>query len=418
MKVFYLFVLLLLLGLSPAVRAQSDFRPGYIIPLRGDTVRGSLEYGSNQRSANECRFKTDPTASISKYLPAQLNGYGFLRDRFFHSLRVPAPFASADTAAQVLFLEILVQGAASLYYLAADKTGERYFVRMGSGPVVPLVLQTEMVVENGSKFKREKALYRGVLSESFRACPAVQRKVGEVAFRSSSLLQIVREYNTCVGGGQQVSEVAAPRRRSYLLLEAVAGAQTSALQFAGEISLRDQAVQSGVTPVVGVALQQYLPLLANRFGFRAELLYQRQKYNQEITTPSANAYAAYQDVRVQFDQLRVPVMVRYSPFSGHFRPFAAVGGSVSFALTNTNESRYRALPTSDYSAWRPILPSPRGVEEGLLAGVGATAELTNKHHVAVELRAERSNGFSEAIGVSTSITRFFLLLNYDLSKPR
>ena len=400
------------------VCAQSDFRPGYISPLQGDTVRGSLEYVNSQHSANECRFKTTPTSSINKYSPTQLKGYGFLHDRFFHSLRVPAPFASADTASQVLFLEILVQGSASLYYLAADNTGERYFMRLGSRPVAPLVLQTEMVVENGSKFKREKAWYRGVLSESFRACPAVQRKVGEVAFKSSSLIQIVREYNTCVGGGQQVSEVATPKRRSYLLLEAVVGAQTSALQFGGEIPLRDQAIQGGVTPVVGLALQQYLPLSGNRFGFRAELLYQRQKYNQEMTTPSANAYAAYQEVLVQFDQLRVPVMVRYSPFNGHFRPFAAVGGSVSFALTNTNESRYRALPTSAYSAWGPILQSPRGVEEGLLAGLGATAELTNKHHIAVELRAERSNGFSEAVGVSTSITRFLLLFNYDLSKSR
>ena len=222
----------------------------------------------------------------------------------------------------------------------------------------------------------------------------VREKVSELPFGSTSFIRIVQQYNACVGGGQTVSEMAAPRRRSYFLLEAVAGAQASNLRFEGEISVRDVAISGGPRPVVGLALQ-----------------------SQEFFSPSAYAYAAYQEVRVKFDQLRVPVLFRYMPLNGRFQPFIEAGASIALALTNSNEYRYRALPTSPYSPWSPIL-SPRGAEEGLLAGVGASMLLPNKRHLTAELRAERTNGFSEAVGVSTTINRGYLLLSYDLSKPR
>ena len=143
---------------------------------------------------------------------------------------------------------------------------------------------------------------------------------------------------------------------------AVAGVQTSSLHFDGEILVKDAAINGEARPMVGLALQQYLPL------------------------------------------------------NGRFRPFTKAGISVGFALTNFNEYRYRAQPTSSYSPWRPILDIPRGNEESILAGLGASTLLPNKRHLTAEFRAERTNGFSEAVGVSTGINRVCLLLSYDLSK--
>lgn len=409
---------LALLALPLAGQAQANFRPGYIIALKGDTLRGSLDYGSGSRSAYECRFKPDNAAAVDKYVPSQLLGYGFAHDRFYQSRRVPAQNPAADTTSQQLFLEVLVQGPASLYALSDNSSGRRYYLRVGNGPVLPLVQLSEIVTVNGSQFKRENPLYRKTLADAFTACPAMRGKMSDVSFASTSFIRIVQQYNTCMGGGQTVSEMAAPKRRSYFLLEAVAGAQASNLRFSGEISVKDVAIGGGTRPVVGLALQQYLPVWANRFGVRLEVLYQPQQYgNQEFYSPSAYAYAAYQEVRVKFDQLRVPVLFRYMPLNGRFQPFIEAGASIALALTNSNEYRYRAQPTSAYSPWSPIL-SPRGVEEGVLAGVGASMLLPNKRHLTAELRAERTNGFSEAVGVSTTINRGYFLLSYDLSKPR
>ena len=407
--------LLALLGPSFAAQAQANFRPGYIVSLKGDTLRGSLDYGSGNRSAYECRFKPGNEAANEKYLPSQLLGYGFLHDRFYQSRRVPAQNPVADTTSKILFLEVLVQGPVSLYVLSDNTSGKLYYLRSGNGPIMPLVQLSETVTINGSNFKRENPLFRTTLSNAFPACPAVRDKLSHLPFTSTSFVRIVQQYNACVGGGQIVSEVAASKRRSYFLLEALAGAQASNLRFDGEITVKDVSFSGGTRPVVGLALQQYLPVWANRFGVRLEVLYQPQQYSQELYSPFAYSYAAYQEVRVKFDQLRVPLLVRYMPLNGRFRPFIEAGASIALALTNSNEYRYRAQPTSAYSPWRPILGS-RGTEEGLLAGLGAAMQLPNQRHLTAELRAERTNGFSEAVGVSTIINRIYFLLSYDLSK--
>lgn len=420
LKILYQsFVALLALAALPfAVQAQANFRPGYVIALKGDTLRGSLDYGSGGRSAYECRFKPDNGAAVEKYLPSQLQGYGFPHNRFYQSRRVPAQNPVADTTSQRLFLEVLVQGPASLYYLSDTNGADLYYFRSGSGPVMPLVQLSEMVTINGSRYTRKNPLFRTALADAFQACPAVHGKVSDLPFSSTSLIRIFQQYNACVGGGQLVSEVAAPKQRSYFLLEAVAGAQASSLHFEGDISIKDAPISGGTRPVVGLALQQYLPVLANRFGIRLELLYQPQQYSQELYAPSAYSYAAYQEVRVKFDQLRVPLLFRYMPLNGRFQPFIEAGGSVAFALSNSNEYRYRAQPTSTYSSWKSLLGSPRGSEESVLAGLGAAVLLPNKRHLTAEVRAERTNGFSEAVGISTTINRVYFLLSYDLSKSR
>lgn len=406
---------MLCFGLPLRLRAQASFRPGYIITLQGDTVRGSVDYASNVRGATECRFKPAATDVLEKYQPAQLNGYGVLHDRFYQAHTILRVNPSVDTTSQRVFLEVLVQGAATLFYYADDNSTSQYFIQIGTRPVQPLVLRIDYVVENGSRLKREKALFRGTLATALQGCPAVQSKVGTVRFTVSDLSSITRQYNDCVGGRQVVSEVAAPKRRSYFLLEAVVGVQTSTLRFSGDIDLRDAAISGGVRPIVGIALQQYLPTMANRLGLRVELLYQPQRYEQEVLAPVA-PYAAFKEVRVHLDQLRVPVALRYKPLNGRFQPFVEVGGSIAIALTNTNEYRYISQSSSASSSWNVILPSPRGIEQSLLVGAGTALLLPNQHHATASFRAERTNGFSQAVGIGNSITRFYFLLNYGLTR--
>lgn len=411
-----LLLFMALLALPQVMRAQTDWRPGYVVALPGDTIRGSVDYGPAARSAYECRFKATSAGEPVSYAPAQLRGYGFVHDRFYETHRLLRMAFVGDTTSQLAFAELLVQGPASLYQFAGGNTREQYYVRSGTGPLRQLVQAPERVVENGRVFLRNKALYRAAFAEVFQACPAVQFEVVKAPFSRSSLVQLVRHYNECVGGKQVVSAVAASQRRSYVLLEAMAGGQRNTLVFDSSYPEQYVSLPGGPSPVVGLALQQYLPLMNNRWALRVELLYQRQRYEKEFQ--SSNPYQTYpyqEHVRVQLDQLRVPVEVRFSPFGRRIKPFVALGASLGFALKNTNESQYRFLSTVDYSPWQPII-AVRNLEQGLLLGVGAATQLPNQRHLAAELRAERGNGFSAVVGTGTLITRYSLLFSYDLSK--
>ncbi|GAA4030508.1 hypothetical protein GCM10022409_13440 [Hymenobacter glaciei] len=407
---------LALLVLPHLLHAQTNWRPGYIITLPGDTLRGTVDYSLSSRSAYECHFKASPSGEAAAYAPAQLRGYGFFYDRFYQSQRVLKLAIAGDTTTQVAFAEVLVQGAASLYRFAAGNTSEQYYVHRSAGPLQQLVQTSERVVENGRVFHREKALYRATFAEVFQGCPAVQFEVIKAPFNRNSMVQLVRHYNDCVGGPQVVSAVTASNRRSYLLLSAVAGGQLGTLDIETSFPKQHTILPANPSPVVGLALQQYLPLMGNRWSLRVELLYQRQHYEREFTGSNPYRTYSYQEhVRVQFDQLRVPIEVRFSPSSRRIKPFVALGASIGFALKNISESQYRYLPAVDYSPWQPIIQS-RNLEQGVLLGVGAATQLANKRHVAAELRAERGNGFSAVVDIGTLVTRYSLLFSYDLSK--
>ena len=81
---------------------QSDFREGFIITPKNDTIYGSIDYPSNARGYDLCLYKDE--SGIKEFSPDQINGYGFSNDKFFQSDII-------DNS----FVEALVLGHANLY---------------------------------------------------------------------------------------------------------------------------------------------------------------------------------------------------------------------------------------------------------------------------------------------------------------
>ncbi|MEO8947322.1 MAG: hypothetical protein ABI308_02865 [Mucilaginibacter sp.] len=70
----YLFTLLFLL---PAISfAQSNYKPGYIINLHGDTVTGYIDYKEWISNPNRVSFKNTANTTPQMYTPTNVNGFG------------------------------------------------------------------------------------------------------------------------------------------------------------------------------------------------------------------------------------------------------------------------------------------------------------------------------------------------------
>ena len=398
--------------------AQADFRPGYILSLSGDTVRGKVDYSSG-RVNYQCRFRPAEGSDAVTYEPGQLRGYGFPGDRTYQVREVPVP---ASVSLQPLFLEALVRGAASLYYRAGDETVPHYYVQTGNGPVRPLTIETKLEAgPDGTMYRRERPLYRGELAEAFQACPEVQRSVATLPLAQGSLLKAVRRYNACVGGPETLSAVAQPGRRLRVSWGVLVGVQASTLTMEESAPSAKVTSSSPIAAVLGGAVQFYAPALANRFRVRLEAMYARQHYDAERTfaNPLNPSYINNQQFWVTINQVRVPVLLRYYPLSTRVQPFVEAGGTLGFRLpSSSNETRSRTLPATTYDAWGPLVDQTLKTETGLTAGLGLALALPNAHQAALSVRAERSRGFSNDPGLKTPITRYFLLLSYDLTKAR
>jgi len=95
------------------LKAQSNFKPGFIVNNTGDTIYGSIDYRGNMFMGEYCIFK-DSNNVKHKYTSQDILAYRFIDNRYF---------VSREINNKKVFLEYLVKGKISFLYLK-DLSGE------------------------------------------------------------------------------------------------------------------------------------------------------------------------------------------------------------------------------------------------------------------------------------------------------
>jgi hypothetical protein len=162
---------------------------------------------------------------------------------------------------------------------------------------------------------------------------------------------------------------------------------------------------SAISPVVGLAASIRLAGVSRKITARIEALYEKQSYQAETKTRSG----ATRQYRATLESIRLPLLARYTYPKGRIRPFLYAGYGFNIFLTNSNETR-------DTNRWRPWIEQPRNLEQGYIGGLGLSTARSGGRNLALDLRYERSDGFSEALALGSRVSRYYLLLSYDLTR--
>ncbi|MBT9391665.1 hypothetical protein KLP40_00705 [Hymenobacter sp. NST-14] len=426
-----------------SAQAQTNFRPGYVVTLAGDTLRGEVDSRAGLRNGRLTRYRSSPTADIIEYKPQQVRGYGFPGRRFQSEMVLLADSvqyksffdARIDSIRQPVFLEMVVSGSLSLFFLKDRQATPHYYVRGAEGQLLELNKSTERVIgskalyDNGitpkyntgtlAAYDRQENSFRYVLQAATRQCPALQEQVTKVQFDLNPLARLVRRYNECVGSPQSFSQAAAPPARIRLTLVAGMGGSRIELNDYRVYQKVTANITAGARPVGGLGVQLPLNNISPRLALRFEALYHAQQYESAVLPggQSVSAGVKQYQYRGKLSTLRTPLLVRYTLSTGQFRPFAQVGFGTNFQLENSYEVRrvYQPgeVPLSD-SEWRPLFVAAL-LETGFLGSLGMTTANDNKRNVSLELRFERTNSFRGLQG-GTNLARYMLLLSYDLTK--
>lgn len=412
----------LLLG-STIVLAQTNFRPGYVLPLSGDTLRGEVDSRGAQRNARVARFRVAAGAIITEYQPRQLRGYGFTGDRVYQTesvlltdsvQRQSLLYASDDTIKRPSFLEVIVRGPASLLFLRDEANKDHYYLQMAGSSVQELLQTTQQIEDNGVTYQRKLDEFRYVLAAATKQCLMIQSTINTMRYGLNELASLVHRYNDCVGASS--ISPASKTRKNHVQLGVVVGGERSQLvlndQYAG--SAITPKGTSAIQPVVGLALNMHLTGLNRTLSARVEALYENQHFEAEYRS----AKGVGKDYRVTLTGIRVPVLVCYTYPRGVIRPFLQVGYGFSYLLKADNEARSVYPPATTITPerqWRPIVTSRR-FEQGLIGGIGLTTARPDKRNLAAVLRYERSDGFSDALGFGSRVNRLYVLLSYDLTR--
>ncbi|GAB3576646.1 porin family protein [Hymenobacter daeguensis] len=422
------------LGRALTVQAQADFRPGYLVPLSGDTVRGLTDYRGGVRSAELCRFRPTADAPVVAYTPAQLRGYGFASGRYYRTQLLTAIDSvqyQATPPPQPVFMEVLASGPLNLYQLRSKTGVDRFFVapatQDAARPVTELIPSRHPGSDYLTRAYLRANLYRGVLTELMVDCPAVRITVASVAFTTSALTGVVQRYNACrapvaatSGAAATVGGRSAGRAGERVKLGVVAGVERSRLSVSG-LSLLENGNFASTVPVVGLGLTVPFASISEKLSLRFEALVEPLRYADTFLA-GPDFGSSYEQMRLNLTYLRMPLMVRYTYPTGKLRPYAQLGASYAYRLKfdmSVQEGRGTSSGTVAYGPSRTLENRDIGAvnyEIGLAGSVGVQLPSLAGRALAFELRAERSSGLIATTGIGSTQQHYFALLSYNFTK--
>ena len=413
---FILFCLLSALS-APFAHAQANFRPGYVLPLTGDTVRGEVDSREGRLNAQRCRFRATAGGAVTTYAPAELRGYGFTAEnRFYRSL----PITIAPAGGQSYFMEVLADGPASLYFLRDAEQHESYYV---VSPKLPLTLleHGSKRTENGNRvYMQELTGYRTTLIAALANCPAVQNQLPSLPFQEEALRRVVIIYNiSCAGGAAPRAQPAPAKLRATLGI--MAGVARQKLSYGNGIPFGFDISSSHTGYIVGPMLTLSSTRASQRLSLVVAALYEPEKYVIEgvgkVFAAGAGTY-----FRHSFDlgYLRVPVMIRYTYPRGKVAPFAEAGFTMAYA-TKANTVAEELNSKGVFIASQTQIAGPTGdnfrsFQAGLGGSLGLSSRLASGRSVSLLVRTELANGFNGISGSSNSVLHLYGLLSFDLTK--
>ncbi|HEX3386241.1 MAG TPA: hypothetical protein VHS53_13670, partial [Mucilaginibacter sp.] len=154
MKHYYPTLTLILFLLSFGASAQSNYKPGYVIDLKGDTIKGFIDYREWSICPDTIKFKKAATDESSLYGVNEIGYFNVDGVDEYRKFTVTISNSEIDPnkleylkdttlRTATVFLRVLQQGGKVTLYSYTDKLKTRYYIGEGSN-VTPkeLIYQT------------------------------------------------------------------------------------------------------------------------------------------------------------------------------------------------------------------------------------------------------------------------------------
>jgi hypothetical protein len=198
----------------------------------------------------------------------------------------------------LVFLEVLVEGEASLYAYSEGKS-KKFFYNLRDSNPEQLVYKTYII--SGSKIA-ENEMYKQQLWGKLE-CPNFEMNdINSLHYKKSSLVDFFISYNQC-GNQDFASYYEKKQKKGSVNLNIRPGLSISSLSLNHSLSnTLDAKFDAELTFRLGVELEFVLPFNKNKWGVILEPTYQYYKSETSV---------AIQNVRVDYSSFEIPAGLRY-----------------------------------------------------------------------------------------------------------
>jgi len=226
--IFMIFLFVYMLAAATGFAQNVNYKNGYIITNRGDTVFGQIDVRTNMINQSQCRFRTDEKSQPVVYKPFDITSYYCTDDGLYYISKT----IEIDSVKINTFVEFLVNGIMNLYYYEykTDKYSdgsyyqyegvvEYYFFEDETGKMYAVDKKPDKILSDN--LTKSDYLYRDITSYILRDAPNISRNIKNMQFNQKSFIEITKIYHNAVCTDRQkciVYQNPNPDKLGYIVL--------------------------------------------------------------------------------------------------------------------------------------------------------------------------------------------------------
>jgi hypothetical protein len=279
----YLIPLFFLL-LTEILHAQTDFRPGFVIKNSGDTLRGQIDYRGDVLMGLVCKFK-DTKNTVTEYSPNDIAAFRFIDSKYY---------VSREVDGKMVFLEYLIRGKISIYYIRDDK-GDRYFLDKEGVKLTEIPYKREVIYVDDKYLDFESKKHIGLLKYYTQDAPQFKTRIESMKKpEHENLIKFAKDYHKTVCKDEQCIVYERKQPGLKVNLEILAGV----VNFANLEGLIDKNYAQG-----GFLLHFWLPRTNEKIYFKTGILFSQSpqlvRTRRPIKIPTHIGYLAPKTYKIR-----------------------------------------------------------------------------------------------------------------------
>ena len=195
------------MAISAAIAmAQTNPKPGYVITNNGDTIKGIIDFRTNEKLSRQCDFWANGGAVKTTYKPGDIEGFRFENNgKYFVTRRL-----NVTGESELYFAEFMVHGKMNLYCITHN-SDEFYFFEREDGEMAELTnrvanyqgdakVALQQAKDDVQEKREQYGKVKSLLQKSWKAVEGMD----DNNMSRKKLINVVRDYHNdvCTDGGK------------------------------------------------------------------------------------------------------------------------------------------------------------------------------------------------------------------------
>lgn len=402
MKLKLLLIILLLSGIS--VFAQTNFEAGYIIKTNGQRVDCLIKNEDWKGSPSTFNYKLEENGDIKIGSISNIKEFGSGENFKYVAAKLPVE-QSSDKVNEItmdrnpifkeetLFLKVLVEGDASLYYTIKEGDN-RFFYKINDSDLEQLVYKRYITKE---KKIGENNRYKQQLATDLVCATSNNLNFDKLEYKQSKLINQFKKYNVCLNSESVVYE-----RKDYeygfnLSLRPGVTFGSASIHKAGDDKI-DFDNKTGFR--IGLEAEYIFGFQNGKWSIFIEPTYRNYTAEKEIVYVNFGTIQKTTLITVDYNSIELPVGARYYMFLNKKAAFFVNAAAILEATVLDSK-----IDSSDEAGYDLDVK----VDAGLAIGVGF--KFKNKY--SVEARFHTDRNLTTYQNINASYKSFSLIAGYN-----